>query len=218
MSADLGPHPLRLTDKGPVCSIPGCGKGGKLRRGWCGAHYHRWQAHGDPLAGGTFHGKPMAFLEAALASETENCIPWPFYRDKNGYGMIGFRGKVKLTHRVVCELAHGAPLASEHEAAHSCGNGHGGCINPKHLRWASRAENEADKLLHGTVARGKRSGAAKLTEADVIDILRSRGAVLQRDLAARFGVSQSLISRIYAGKDWGWLAVEDVRHHATGPV
>lgn len=31
-----------------TCSVTGCGRGGKLVRGWCGKHYQRWVAHGDP--------------------------------------------------------------------------------------------------------------------------------------------------------------------------
>jgi hypothetical protein len=31
------------------CAVPGCERGGKLRRGWCGMHYQRWKGTGDPL-------------------------------------------------------------------------------------------------------------------------------------------------------------------------
>lgn len=34
-----------------ICKIDGCGKPAR-KRGWCSAHYIRWQRHGDPLAGG----------------------------------------------------------------------------------------------------------------------------------------------------------------------
>lgn len=32
-----------------TCSIEGCGRGGKIVRGWCGRHYDKWQKYGDPL-------------------------------------------------------------------------------------------------------------------------------------------------------------------------
>jgi len=34
-----------------LCKIDGCDKAAS-KRGWCGAHYRRWQRHGDPLGGG----------------------------------------------------------------------------------------------------------------------------------------------------------------------
>jgi hypothetical protein len=33
---------------GRVCAVEGCDRTG-ARRGWCDAHYRRWQRHGDPL-------------------------------------------------------------------------------------------------------------------------------------------------------------------------
>lgn len=30
-----------------LCSVGGCDKAGRLRRGWCNAHYLRWYIHGD---------------------------------------------------------------------------------------------------------------------------------------------------------------------------
>lgn len=32
-----------------TCSLEGCTKGGRLKRGWCEMHYCRWRANGDPL-------------------------------------------------------------------------------------------------------------------------------------------------------------------------
>jgi len=71
-------------------------------------------------------------------------------------------------------------------------------------------QDEADSvILRGTNARGEHNGYAKLTEADIhkIRAMRRAGA-LQREIAALFGVSQSLISDILAGKRWGWLQEE----------
>lgn len=35
-----------------TCAVDGCGRSGKIRRGWCEAHYRRWRVHGDPTVGG----------------------------------------------------------------------------------------------------------------------------------------------------------------------
>jgi len=47
---------------------------------------------------------------------------------------------------------------------------HLGCINPKHLRWATRQQNALDALEHGTssmFAAGEAHPNAKLSQADV---------------------------------------------------
>ena len=49
---------------------------------------------------------------------------------------------------------------------------------------------------------GERVGTSKLTESDVIEIRNSRGKETQVSLAARFGVSQSLISAIQTNQWW----------------
>jgi hypothetical protein len=175
------------------------------RRGWCSAHYQRWKRHGDPLAGGTLYGEPQAAMAEAIAFVGEDCLIWKFGKSGGGYGQIQVKGKKLYVHRVVCEAANGPPPSPDREAAHSCGNGHLGCCNPAHLRWATQSENMDDRVIHGTSNRGERSRSAKLTEADVLEIRSLRGTVLQRELAARFGVNPRTIGDVLSGKKWAWL-------------
>lgn len=49
-----------------------------------------------------------------------------------------------FAHRVACEIFKGAPKPGL-EAAHVVDCPHRHCINPDHVRWATRTENEADK-------------------------------------------------------------------------
>lgn len=189
--------------KRPYCSVEGCGKPHEAR-GWCNAHYRRFRAHGDPLGGGTRNGEPLAFLETVVFSfEGEECLPWPYGSTSEGYGLININGKKRLATRVVCEHEHGPPPTPEHQAAHNCGKGHLGCVNPRHLRWTTRKENYDDRLIHGTVSRGERNGLAKLTEAQVLEIRASQKP--QSQLAAEYGVAQSNISQIKSRKNWAWL-------------
>lgn len=168
-------------------------------------HYRRLLKHGDPLCGGTLHGDPMRFIhEVALRHTSEDCLLWPYARSV-GYGQLRVDGKHIRAHRYICELVHGAPPTPEHEAAHSCGNGDDGCIAPGHLDWKTHAENEADKLVHGTHSRGERHGHATLTEPEARQILALKGIVSQRKLGDRFGVSHQTIGKIHAGENWSWL-------------
>jgi hypothetical protein len=101
---------------------------------------------------------------------------------------------------------NGPPPTPEHEAAHSCGKGHEGCIAPGHLEWKTPAENTADRLVHGTHSRGERSYWAKLTEADVREILAMKGIIPQRKLAVRFGVTHQTIYKILRRQIWAWVS------------
>lgn len=188
-----------------ICSIPDCGKKA-LTKGFCANHYYRLRRYGDPLGGGTSHGEPLRFIhEVALKHEGDECLPWPFSKSGAGRGQIWVGDVKHVTPRYVCELIHGAPPTPEHEAAHSCGKGHEGCISPHHLSWKTTSENHADKLIHGTHLRGERSGTAKLTEDQAREILRLKGVKSQYELAKQFGVRQPSISRIHQGKRWAHL-------------
>jgi hypothetical protein len=69
------------------------------------------------------------------------------------------------------------------------------------LSYGTHAENEADKLRHGTRLRGEANHAAKLT-ADDARAIRARRGERQEDLAAEFGCTFSNISAIQRGKSW----------------
>lgn len=48
--------------------------------------------------------------------------------------------------RIVCEWANGPPPTEKHEAGHTCPQGEEEmCLNPKHLAWQTRVENERSK-------------------------------------------------------------------------
>lgn len=154
-------------------------------------------------------GEPMRFInEVALHHTGDECLTWPYGRDRDGYATISIDNKKVGAHRYVCKLAKGAPPTAGHEAAHSCGKGHEACIAPDHLSWKTRAENAADSLAHGTLSRGERHGRAKLTEAEARAILSMKGAESPGNLAERFGVSRHTISRIHNGLNWACLSEE----------
>lgn len=188
-----------------LCKVDGC-ENPSRRRGWCNAHYHRWKAHGDPLGGGTPHGALLRWIvETALPYNGDDCLIWPFGRDSRGYGFITVDGKHQYASRYVCEQTYGQPPTDDHEAAHSCGKGHEGCVNPNHLSWKTRNGNHADKLTHGTHNRGERHNLAKLTEADVRRIRKLSKSITGLALADMYGVSPTTIYDIINGYTWGWL-------------
>ncbi|KAB2728240.1 HNH endonuclease [Brucella anthropi] len=190
------------------CSVNGCDRA-ILCKGYCVRHYQRFKRHGHPLAGAASHspkGDGLKLIELALRAAPQHCFLWPYSNNGIGYGKVSIEGRSVFVHRYVCELQHGPAPSVTHHAAHSCGNGHLGCINPHHLRWATPKENIADQKLHGTAIRGERVGSAKLNE-ETVRLVRRRLArgEMQKHIAADLGVNQSTVSYIKSGRIWSWL-------------
>ena len=206
----LGIAQNSINNKPPkkICTVVGCGKAAR-RRGFCQSHAYRFSRYGDPLGGGTFQGKPRAWLKTHVDYQGDDCLIWPFGRGGDGYGTIRISGRERMSvnaHRVMCELAHGPAPSPRHQVAHSCGRGHEGCINPKHLRWATPKENSADRVLHGTQQRGERVNHAKLTapEVHVIKMFGEWGFRRSEitTLARAYDVTPAAVHKIFKGKTW----------------
>jgi hypothetical protein len=77
---------------------------------------------------------------------------------------------------------------------------------PTNLVYGTRAQNEQDKLRHGTSNRGTRNGQSKLTPDKVryLRRLKSQGWSNRR-VAAELGISYAQVGRIDRGLDWAWL-------------
>jgi hypothetical protein len=108
----------------------------------------------------------------------------------------------KTVHKLVCLAFHGPRPSSDHVVAHWDGDGWNNRAD--NLRWATYAENEADKRRHGTDAGGERNPSVKLTAEQVAEIRsstdRARGYCGR--LAEQYGVSRTQISAILTGRAW----------------
>lgn len=134
----------------------------------------------------------------------------------NGYlqvrlAVVKGTSRLAYVHRLVCEAFHGPALTSGMQAAHR--NRQRDDNSLSNLRWATQADNEADKMLHGVANKGARHGNAKLTDEDVKQIReslndwprhpsgrRANGSIGK--LAATFGVSPSCIHAIAECSAW----------------
>lgn len=187
-----------------LCSIPDCGKKAKTKS-LCTIHYRRLWQYGDPLAGRTPNGVPLAFLEEVLTGPAISaCIKWPYSHDRRGYGHLRLNGRMTRATRIICEKVYGKPPQPTCHAAHLCGNST--CVNPRHLQWATAKENNTHKIIHGTIARGERQGLSKLTARDVLEIRErlSNGAEAN-EICRQFGIGRSQVQRIKKRESWAWL-------------
>lgn len=192
-----------------ICSVEGCGKP-RYSLGLCSSHYHRQHKRPHiPLSApsATSRERIDKWLSAALATPTDDCIIWPFTRSKAGRACRSpSHGGTKYVHAQLCEQYHGPKPSPAHVAAHSCGRGHDGCINPRHVRWATTRENAADTIIHGTRRIGTMVNGARFTDADIIDI-RARWArgETQTSIALLYGCRQNRISSIVNRGTWKHL-------------
>lgn len=144
-------------------------------------------------------GKAIAFIRAHVDHTSDSCLTWPMSRLPNGYGVLGWNGEKFYAHRLMCEMANGKPPTPQHEAAHSCGQGHEGCINPRHLSWKTASGNMLDAREHGTHAGNPYGNRGQLKPEQVLEIRRLRGQKTQAEIAKMFGVKEPTVRDIYRG-------------------
>ena len=196
------PDKVKLPGRTP-CSVDDC-TGPITQGGLCGKHAYRLKVNGSPHVARrrAKEGAPLAFVDSAVSSSTDSCIEWPFSKNLGGYARVVMQGKQTNVSRVVLMLS-GRPRPSNfHFAAHApevCHNP--GCINPRHLRWATQKENEADKLIDQTLARGETGGNSKLNDTQAIYAYQSCKSEASR-IAKDFGVTRKAIRNIQEGKTW----------------
>ena len=111
------------------------------------------------------------------------------------------KGCAAYSVHVLVAAAFLGPRPDGMEVAHADGNRSNASLD--NLRYATPLENADDKRRHGTDTPGERNGRRKLTDHAVRQIrrLRTQGA-LQRELAAKFGVSISAIQFVLNGQHW----------------
>jgi hypothetical protein len=143
------------------------------------------------------------WFKVSLPNE-QGCMLWLAGKFGNGYGGFWFAGAVRSAHRVALILTEGEPPVPEMEAAHSCRRHD--CVAPLHLRWATRLENNADKVRDETLVRGDRISHSKLIAEEVLTIRADHAAGESiAALARRYDVTRRAIRFIVNRDTWAWL-------------
>ena len=146
-----------------------------------------------------------------------SCWVWHAAKHRFGYGMFAFpnRKTVSTAHRVSWLLFMGEIPDGMH-VLHKCDVP--ACVNPDHLFLGSHQENMTDKAEKGrapsgenhwsrrapdNVARGERSGHARLTEEDVASIRAGcSSGVTQKEMSRKYSIDPSHVSDIVNRKRW----------------
>lgn len=134
------------------------------------------------------------FEQKYLPEPNTGCWLWTAGWDRYGYGMLA--GNVKA-HRRSYEL-HVGEIPAGLCVCHKCDTP--ACVNPDHLFLGSNRDNVADMRAKGRAIQGEAVHKAKLTEANVREILAS--LLPCHELASLYGVSDTAISYIKLGKTW----------------
>lgn len=134
------------------------------------------------------------FMAKVAKAPGAGCWEWTGYRDANGYGCTQFHMRGERTHRLSWLLHFGSP--GKQHVCHRCDNPP--CVRPEHLFLGTAFDNVLDMRLK------RRHGTTKLSWEIVGQIknLYRGGAFTQAELAANFGVRQTMISRIVRGECW----------------
>lgn len=133
------------------------------------------------------------------------CWVWTGAVDARGYGRLIVKREGKKVHWRAHRLSYQefvGPLEGLF-VCHRCDVPR--CINPDHLFLGTHTDNMADRDAKGrnNAARGPQKPSTKLTLEAVEEIKQGGSASA---LAAKFGVSVSLIYKVRQGRAWDWLA------------
>jgi hypothetical protein len=154
----------------------------------------------------------MTLIEKIQCRVTLDGECWQWHGCMQGaVPMMKHGGKVANVRRLVL-IEKGVPMTG-FIATYTCGNP--ACVNPEHTGRSTRAQmnrrimadmNSATNTLRiKRIADVKRRTDAKLSLDDVSQIRASDEK--HEDLAARYGVSKSLIGRIRRGEMWRTFSV-----------
>lgn len=126
------------------------------------------------------------------------------WRKRDGYGRVDVcldGRRIPIPVHCAVAAAFNGPKPAGSEVRHKDGVKRNN--RPSNLLYGTRADNEADKIGHGTSNRGDRCGTSKLTTKQIKSIRASKEG--SRELGERHGVSARHIRKIRSGDRWGWL-------------
>lgn len=137
----------------------------------------------------------------SIPEPNSGCRLWDGKRDWNGYGTIAYRNKAWMAHRAAWTCAHG-PIPPGLIVCHRCDVR--ACINPAHLFLGTHADNMADMMAKRRIRRPTSPHFAPQIVEETVKAIRSAPGP-QREIAARYGISQTQVSKIKLKRSWACI-------------
>jgi hypothetical protein len=183
-----------------MCAIDGCARK-PYARGLCKADYQRVRTAGRLED----YGRSLVAAGATLDERLRHhgwtvtdgdCWEWGGSIGTYGYGQLAVGGTRPEVASRAAYMAWVGPIPEGGAICHRCDNPP--CINPEHLFLGDKAVNNRDMADKRRTANGERKTSSRLTDAQVAEIraLYATGQFSQKELGARFNVSQQLVGLI----------------------
>lgn len=128
---------------------------------------------------------------------------WKGCKDKDGYGIISYKGRMDRAHRVIYklyigEIPEGICVCHKNDTPWD--------VTPSNLWLGTLADNNRDRANKGRSSdiRGEKCCSSKLKDSDVLEIrkLYSTGLYKHRELQKMFNISLSQIGSITRRETW----------------
>ena len=152
----------------------------------------------DPIE--RFHSK-------YIVNEETGCWEWQDSLHGHGYGTLRVGNKFKRAHRFSYEY-YVNEIEKDMIIMHLCDNPK--CVNYNHLKVGYQKDNIKDCIEKNRKARGNKLPNSKLNDNQIVEIkllLQNPYLGLQKDLAIKYNVTQTLISRIKKNIAWSHIKV-----------
>jgi len=152
------------------------------------------------------------FMRYVSVDPETNAWVWTGGIGNTGYGGFWFRGKTIGAHVFSYALHHG-PIPEGYLVCHKHEDLGRHNVNPEHLFLGTHKDNMQDAAAKCRTLSGTSNTASKLSNDDVLFIAQSTDPY--RTLSERFGVSETIISKIKRGKLWTHISgIESTTKHS----